>query len=354
MFEGIDPKGEDLGRLLLVPGFIDVHTHGICGFDPSSSCNQEELSGILEGMAGALVKYGVTAFLPTLVSLRAETLEALMKAFGGVAYDPLDGGAQALGVWLEGPYLAPAFKGAHAKESLRLPDKKELARLSRLSKGTLKGITVAPELAGALELISEAVRIGLKVAVGHTGASFEETKKALTRGADRATHLFNAMPPIHHRAPGAALALLESPQAFLEIICDLVHISPEMLRFVRRVASIDRLVAITDQIVAAGLPEGRYRLGGLEVHSDGDAARLSDGTLAGSLLTMDRAFQNLVQIGFSLNEAARMLSLNPARSLGLVGMGAILPNYQADFVLLDPSLERKRVYRAGKLVFQAS
>lgn len=353
VFDGIDPRGEDLGGLLLAPGFIDIHTHGVCGFDPSGACNQDDLSGILEGMGKALFGYGVTAFLPTLVSLGVGTLEGLLKAFGGASCDSLKAGSQALGVWLEGPYLSPAFKGAHAEESLRLPNTKELALLSKLSKGTLRGLTLAPELAGALELVSEAASLGLKVALGHTGASFDEAKKALYRGADRATHLFNAMPPIHHRAPGVALALLESPQAYLELICDLVHVAPEMLCFVRRAASLNRLVAVTDQIAATGQPDGGYRLGGLEVEVKAGSARLSDGTLAGSLLTMDKAFQNLVKIGFPLNEAARMLSLNPARALGLSGMGAILPGYQADFVVLSPVFGVRRVYRAGRLAYQS-
>lgn len=352
VFEGVDSKGEDLGGLLLAPGFIDIHTHGVCGFDPSEASGVAELTDVLEGMAGALVSHGVTAFLPTLVSLGPGTLEGLMKAFGGAFCDPRKPGAQALGVWLEGPYLSPGFKGAHAEESLRLPDTKELTLLAKLSKGTLRGLTLAPELAGALELVSEAANLGLKVALGHTGASFDEAKKALYRGADRATHLFNAMRPVHHRDPGAALALLESPQAYLELICDLVHVAPEMLRFVRRVASLDRLVAVTDQIAATGLPDGSYRLGGLEVEAKAGRARLSDGTLAGSLLTMDKAFQNLVKVGFSLNEAARMLSLNPARALGLPGMGAILPGCQADFVVLSPVFGVRRVYRAGRLAYQ--
>ncbi len=352
VFEGVDSRGEDLGGLLLAPGFVDIHTHGVCGFDPAEACNQDDLSGILEGMGEALLGYGVTAFLPTLVSLGPGMLEGLMKAFGGAFCDPRKAGARALGVWLEGPYLSPGFKGAHAEESLRLPDSKELALLARLSKGTLRGVTLAPELAGALELVSEAVNLGLKVALGHTGASFDEAKMALYRGADRATHLFNAMRPVHHRDPGAAIALLESPQAYLELICDLVHVVPEMLRFVRRAASLDRLVAVTDQIAATGLPDGDYRLGELEVEVKAGRARLSDGTLAGSLLTMDKAFQNLVKIGFSLNEAARMLSLNPARALGLPGTGAILPGYQADFVVLSPVFGVKRVYRAGRLAYQ--
>lgn len=352
VYEGLDSRGEDLKGLLLVPGFIDLHSHGAYGYDPSRGSGEPDLVSELAGMSRSLLKNGVTAFLPTLVSFRHERLLGLLEAFGDLLPALKDGGATPLGVWLEGPYLAPAHKGAHSKGCLRPPDQKELSLYAKLAKGTLKGLTLAPELPGALDLTSLALSLGLKVAIGHTGASFKETKMALHRGADRATHLFNAMPPIHHRNPGPALALLESQNVYLELICDLVHVAPEILCFVKKAATVQRLIAVTDQISATGMPEGQYSLGGLKVHTAGRVARLSDGTLAGSLLTMDTALENLVKTGFSLNEAALMLSLNPARSLGIPNRGAILPGFRADFALLNPKLEVLGVYKAGQLVYK--
>ena len=343
---GRSARGEDLKGHIVAPGFIDLHIHGSEGHDATSG----EVESLLS-LAHSLVRHGVTAFIPATVTASHETIlqaakataEAI-KAQGGSLE-----GARILGLELEGPYINPERKGAQNPDFIRKPNWDEFSEYWNAACEKIRTITVAPELPGALEFIEKAVALGVVVSLGHTNASYEEAKAAIAAGATRATHLFNAMPPWHHRAPGVVTACLESPQVVVELICDLVHVAPPMLRLAWRLAGSFRTALITDAIAAGGLSDGTYTLGDLTVEVRGGVARLEDGTLAGSTLTMDQAVRNAVAVGIPLQDALIMASYTPARACGEPSIGLIYPGSRADFVVLTPEeLTLERVYVGGK------
>ena len=250
---------------------------------------------------------------------------------------------------LEGPYINPEKAGAQNSSHIRPPDWDEFLQYWDAAEGNIRAVTVAPELPGALEFIKKAVKLGITVSIGHTAATYEETKAAIAAGARRATHLFNAMPPIHHRAPGATVACLLAPEVVVELIADLIHVAGPMLELVWRTAGTERVALVTDAIPAAGLPDGDYSLGGLRVRVHGGIPRLEDGTLAGSSLTMDQAVRNAISLGVPLQEALIMASYTPARACGEADIGLLRPGNRADLIVLNPeSLAVERVYLGGR------
>ena len=343
---GRSARGEDLKGHIVAPGFIDLHVHGYEGHDATSG----EVGSLLS-LARSLASHGTTAFIPNTVTASHEaTLQAAkataeaIKAQGGSP-----DGARILGLELEGPYINPERKGAQNSNFIRKPNWDEFLEYWNAAREKIRTITVAPELPGVLEFIEKAVALGVVVSLGHTNASYEEAKAAIAAGASRATHLYNAMPPWHHRAPGVVAACLESPQVVVELICDLVHVAPPMLRLAWRLAGSFRTTLITDAIAAGGLPDGNYTLGGLAVEVREGIPRLESGALAGSTLTMDQAVRNAVAIGIPLREALIMASLAPARACGEPSLGTLRPGSRADFVVLDPEgFTLKRVYIGGK------
>jgi N-acetylglucosamine-6-phosphate deacetylase len=339
-------QGEDLGESLVAPGFVNVHVHGYEGHDATSG----EVEPLLS-LARTLAHHGVTAFVPTTVTAPHETLLAAAKATAEAMAVQGDSpkGARILGLHLEGPYISPERRGAQNHEFIRLPDWEEFRAYWDASRGHIRAVTVAPELPGAVSFIEWAVALGVVVSLGHTNASYEEAKAAIAAGASRATHLYNAMPPWHHRAPGVVAACLESPQVVVELICDLVHVAPPMLRVAWRLAGSLRTALITDAIAAGGLPDGTYTLGGLVVEVKGGVPRLEDGALAGSTLTMDQAVRNAVDIGIPLRAALIMASLAPARACGEPTLGLLRPGCPADLVVLSrEDLSVQRVYVGGR------
>ena len=331
---------------IVAPGFIDLHIHGYGGHDTNSGESEELLA-----LARLLPRYGVTAFVPTSVTASHEELLRVSRAVAEAvrAQGDRPRGARILGLHLEGPYINPEKAGAQNPAFIRRPSWEEFQAYWDASEGKIRTITVAPELPGALEFIKKAVKLGITVSIGHTAATYEETKAAIAAGARRATHLFNAMPPWHHRAPGVAAACLESSQVVVELIWDLVHVAPPMLRLAWHLAGSFRTALITDAIAAGGLPDGTYTLGGLAVEVKEGVPRLKNGALAGSTLTMDQAVRNAVNIGIPLREALIMASLAPARACGEPSIGVIRPGSRADFVVLtpeEPTLER--VYVGGR------
>ncbi len=338
--------GENYRDYIAVPGFVDTHIHGIEGVELYSSKASD-----LEKGAKALVKYGVTAFLPTSVTLPHEELKNFLENVKHFIENPVDGGAKILGAYLEGPYINPEARGAQNPEYIRLPNLRELEEYIGIGKGVLRVIAVAPEMEGALDLISMARRAGIHVAVGHSKASYEQVIEAIAAGVDRATHLFNAMTRFHHREPGAAIALLESEEVFLEIIADLIHLHPATILMVHRVAGPRRVVLITDAISAAGLKDGVYSLGGLKVIVKDGIARLENGALAGSTLTMDRAVRNCISIGIPTNQALAMASRVPALSIGEESLGCLKPGCRADMAILDDELKVVSTWVEGIEVF---
>ncbi len=329
--EGFDVV--DLEGYVVGPGFVDTHIHGALGVDLSTAP-----PGEVEELSRGLPRYGVTSFVPTSVALPREALKTFCRNVASAGEVP--GGARVVGVHLEGPYINPARAGAQNPSNMRDASLEEFEELLAECGGLLRAVTVAPEVRGVRELISYAVSRGVVVQVGHTDATYSEVEEAITLGVSKATHLYNAMSTFHHRSPGAALALLRARDVYLELIVDFVHVAPEVVDFTIEYASCRRVVLVSDSISATGMPDGRYRLGDTEVEVVGGIARTVDTrTLAGSTLTMDKAFANVVSLNYSLAEAFYMSSLAPALSLGLTwrfGIGAIRPGFKADMVVIDP------------------
>jgi N-acetylglucosamine-6-phosphate deacetylase len=357
--EGRRPGGEDLSGHLLLPGFVDVHVHGLHGVDALDG------SDAIEQIARLLPRFGVTAFCPTSIACAPQTLERMLSAVRRAREHPPQG-SRVLPAHLESNFINPEFKGAQPAECLRSPrtgaraasegeftgdDILDVIAAARPDVGIL---TIAPELEGALDLIADLVRHGHRVSLGHSGASFDAGLAGIDAGATQATHLFNRMPPLAHRAPGLAGAVLAHEAVAAELICDGVHVHPAIARMAISAKRPERIMAITDGTAGAGLPRGaETHIGGRRI-TVGDAAYLDDGTIAGSVLTMDRAFGVLVRtIGATLPEAAMVCSTTPARELGLQGFGVIAPGAIADLVVMDRSFSVMRSYIGGRLVYSA-
>jgi N-acetylglucosamine-6-phosphate deacetylase len=353
----------DVHNHVIVPGFVDVHVHGVEGID--SLDGPDAISSI----AGRLPKYGVTAFCPTSVACGPDALRTLLDAVNRRRTDSNAQGARVLPAHLESNFISPEYRGAQPERCLRLPPTPGarrgsgdtdfdgtdiLAEIDAAGEG-VGIVTLAPELPGAHELIRYLTGKGRRVSLGHSGATFDQGRAAIAAGARHATHLFNRMPPLHHRDPGLAAAILEDDGVAAEIICDGVHVHPAMIRLSLSLKHAHRLFAITDGTAAAGLPEGSHALlGGRRITVSRSAAYLDDGTLAGSVATMDLVLRFLVtRVGLSLNEAVRLCSTTPAEELGLRGLGIIAKDATADFVVLDRHLAVKQTYIAGRLVYSS-
>ncbi|MCX7623591.1 MAG: N-acetylglucosamine-6-phosphate deacetylase [Thermomicrobium sp.] len=322
----------DLSGFLLAPGFIDLHTHGGGGFALHTTEPEEILS-----YARWVTRTGTTGFLVNVVGV-PEGLPERQLAAAVRAIAIAERGARPLGIYLEGPFLNPARRGAHHPSWLRPAERALAERLLRLAEGHLRVVTLAPELPGAMGVLERFVAASVTVALGHTDASYETAREAFARGARLLTHCFNAMPPLLHRAPGPLGALVECPEACGELVADGHHVLPPVMRVLVRALGPERTVVVTDAQPGAGLPPGTtFAFAGLTARVEGDLARLADGTIAGSLLTTDRALRNLVElVGVPLEQAVRMLTETPAHVLGLAGRtGRLAPGYDADLVVLD-------------------
>jgi N-acetylglucosamine-6-phosphate deacetylase len=350
--EGLPPPAGaqimDLAGLTLAPGFIDIHVHGGGGFSLMTEDGEE-----VRSYARWVVSKGVTAFLPTLVAAERSQMERWLATAASVG-EAVPGGASPLGVYLEGPFVNPKRKAAFPSEGLRPPDVSELLAHVRRARGRLRLIALAPELAGAHELMAAARDQGLVVSIGHSDAIYEEALEAISLGVTHATHCFNAMRPFHHRDPGCLAAILASPQVAAELIADGVHVHPGAMALLLRAKGPQRTILVTDGVAPAGLGPGTYSLAGRQIEVTAGVATLADGTLAGSVSTMDQMVRNLVRLGLAtLQQALRMASLNPAAALGLEhSKGRIALGFDADLVALDESLEVAMTFVGGDLAFR--
>jgi len=337
--------GHGLGGRLVVPGFVDMHNHG--GAGGSFPAGEQDRA---RDAVALHARHGTTTLVASLVT---DTPERLARAAASLA-ELCDEGLLA-GIHFEGPYIARARCGAHDPELLREPSPAELAGLVKAGRGHVRMLTIAPELPGALDTIRAAVAEGVIAALGHSDAGYEQTLAGIDAGATVATHLYNAMPQLGHRAPGPIAALLEDERVTVELINDGVHVHPAMLRLACTAAGAGRVAMITDSISATGLSDGDYLLGPMRVRVVDGVARLAEGgSIAGSTLTMDVAFRRTVQeLGLSLPEASRVTSLTPARVLGLDGRkGSIAAGKDADLVVLTDALEVAGVLRHGEWVVE--
>ncbi|MGC5660029.1 N-acetylglucosamine-6-phosphate deacetylase [Micromonospora sp. WMMD723] len=323
----------------IVPGFVDMHTHGGGGHTFTTGDADAARAAVAFHL-----RHGTTTLLASLVSSPFELMRTATAAFA-----PLVGEGVLAGIHFEGPYLSAARCGAQNPEFLRDPSTDELGRLVAEGGGAVRMVTLAPERPGALDAIKLLTSHGVVAAVGHTDATWEQTRAAVSAGASVGTHLFNGMRPLHHREPGPVVALLEAPNVVCELVADGVHLHDGMLTFAATVAGPERIALVTDAMAAAGMPDGEYELGGQPVTvADGVARLARDGAIAGSTLTMDAALRHAVTAGIPITDAVRMVATTPARAIGLGDrVGALQTGRRADLVVLDDELTVVRVMRAG-------
>jgi len=339
-FQKIDARGK-----YLIPGMIDIHTHGARGHDVMDGTVEA-----LEAITGHKLSRGTTGWVGTTVTSSGEKILAAEGGFKKYLEEVSDGGTL-LGLHLEGPFISSAKKGAQNEDFIRNPSIPEYRKWREELGQYLRVLTLAPEVDGALEVIEEAASDGVLVAAGHTNATYEETRKAMDRGLSHAAHFFNGMRSLHHREPGVIGAFLENPSATLELILDGAHLHPAIVRLVWAAAGPERVVLVTDSMRAAGMPDGTYDLGGQEVTISEGIARLEDGTLAGSSLDMDRALRTLMDVvDCDLKTALKTVTINPARCLGIEDeRGSLEPGKRADIVLLDSDLKPRMTIAGGKV-----
>ncbi|HYO42522.1 MAG TPA: N-acetylglucosamine-6-phosphate deacetylase [Candidatus Limnocylindrales bacterium] len=324
---------------LIAPGFIDVHVHGWGGHDATGDADA------LSGMARALLRQGVTSFLPTAPTLAESELPRFANRIRYWMPGAPDDGAEPLGFNLEGPFLAPARRGAHDAALLRTPEDLAPAVIDAVLAG-LRIMTIAPELAGSLELIAQLAALGIVPSIGHSNATLEQARAGYAAGGRTTTHLFNAMTGVDHRLPGLAAAALADDAAYVELIADGNHVHPALWTIITRTKPADRLVLVSDALAMAGTGDGLGHVGGLEVEVRGGRATLAGTeTLAGSVIALDTAVRNLVREGLPLHAAVAAASTNPATLLGELDRGLIAPGRLAHFVELTDDLRVRRVTR---------
>jgi len=338
----------DLKGVRLTPGMIDLHFQGVFGHDI-----WEKTPESYRFMSKKLAEFGVTGFMVTTMYHGVDELGVMADL---LAEKGLYEGAQALGIYMESPFVNEVKRGGIALEALRAPSVEKLEAIIRAARGTLKMMTVAPELPGALKIIGELAAQDIVPAVGHTNASYEETAAAIEAGARHATHLMNAMSPLHHREPGAVAALLLDERVSVEVIVDKIHIHPGMVRLAWLLKGVEKMAIITDSVKAAGLEDGDYMFGDSTrlVRMKDGAPRLADGTLAGSSLTLDRGLVNTMEMtGCQAWEAGARATRTPAEVLGLgERKGRIAAGYDADLVVFDEGWRVRGTMIGGRMVYE--
>jgi len=361
----IGPGAEDgpMAGLWIVPGFIDVHVHGVLGHDVQGS--PEGVSAI----AAQMPRFGCTSFTPTTFACPPATLAMVAEAVAAAMETHPPESARVLPAHLESNFLAPDYRGAQPLGALCLPPgapsdlaaegtatdftAEDITGVIAANRAAIGTLTLAPELPAALTLIRDLVTYGQTVSLGHSGATLEEGRAGIEAGARRATHLFNRMPPLTHRAPGLIGAVLDDDRVAVELVCDGYHVHPVVMRAAIRAKRPERVMAITDGLAGAGLAEGaRFEIDGRAITVRSQACFLDDGTLAGSRLTMDRVFANLVKmVGVTPQEAAMMTATVQARTLGLSDRGRIAEGLLADLVVLDKEWCVRQTLIGGALVY---
>ena len=333
----------DLHGAYVIPGLIDVHNHGNSGADFSDG----DYDGLVK-MAEYLAKNGVTSFAPASMTLPYDVLAKAFATARRLADEAPEGAAALRGIQMEGPFFSEKKKGAQNGAYLRDPDFAAFSKLYHDCGGLVRIVDVAPELPGACEFIRQAKEL-CTVSIAHTDANYDEAHAAVEAGVTHLTHLFNAMPALHHRKPGVIGAAAEAEQVSAEIISDGQHIHPSAVRLAFRLFGAERMVLISDALRCCGMPDGEYELGGQAVFLKGGVARLADGTIAGSATNLYDCMLRAISFGIAREDAVRAATWNPARQIGCLDVvGSIADGKRADFVVCDENLTRKAVWLAGK------
>jgi len=342
---GKKADGEDLSGLIVLPGFVDTHIHGALGFDIMDA----ETEG-LRRMEEFLYSKGVTTFLPSTVSCSFDDMVRVLDFVKSYKNDfPF---TSVEGVHVEGPYISQEKKGAQNPDFIRPPKTNEVKELVNNYQEIIKLITIAPEIENAVEAIKFFEKNGIVTSLGHSNTTYEEFLKAYMAGNRRITHFFNGMSALHHREVGLVGAGLLHEDVYVELICDKVHSTAEAIRLVFQNKKLDKIILITDSMRATGLEPGEYELGKLKVIVDKISARLEDGTLAGSILTMNEAVKNVISItGLSLKEVLRSAVTAPLISIKLYDRGSIRKGFKADLVVMDEKLDILMTIKNGRVVY---
>src|ERR1700680_4946245 len=326
-----------------VPGFVDVHIHGAGGHDVMAGTEEA-----LAGVARTIARHGTTSFVATTVTASPDDI---CRSVEGIArfittqHETDEPRAEVLGIHYEGPFISAARRGVHPKEWIQLPSAELLDRFLQAAAGNARILTIAPELLGAAPCIDAARNAGVVVAMGHTDATYEQARAGIAHGARHAVHVYNAMRPFSHRDSGVIGAVLTSPEVTAELIADGVHVEEAAMRLLLRAKNADCVILVSDGVSATGMPDGKYILGNLEVTVSGGVCRNSEGKLAGSTLTLDKALRNVIALGKSFEETTRMLTLNPAGLLGVeFKKGALRVGADADILLMDEELHLASIW----------
>jgi len=346
----VDPSEYDIvnfKKSIIVPGFIDIHTHGVVGHD-----SMETDIKIFNTESKFYAKHGVTSFVPTTMAQSKKDTMLAIKTIREASYLKM-AGAKIIGIHLEGPYFNLEKKGAQPGKYIRDADLDELQDFMKASNNFVVIVSLAPEIEKALEAIRFLSGRGITISLGHTNATYEEANRGIDAGATHATHIFNGMRPYHHREPGVVGAVLLDNRVTCEVIADLIHLHPRTIELTYKLKGPDRMILVSDSMGATGLNDGNYQLGGEKVIVKDSVARLENGSLAGSTLTLDKALRNIVNVvGIPFKDALRMITYNPTREISLErNIGSISIGKMADLVVLDELLKVKATFIEGKMVF---